>query len=61
MFIILCSTGEVMVGSVRLNETLSDPKVGSSTSVEDTPFVLAHGTSPFGYYDTVSTVPWSEA
>ncbi|KJA28851.1 hypothetical protein HYPSUDRAFT_33246 [Hypholoma sublateritium FD-334 SS-4] len=45
-------TGEVMVGSVRLNETLSDPKVGSSTSVDDTPFVLAHGTSTFGYYDT---------
>lgn len=43
-----------MVGTVRFNEIMSKPELSSSTSLDDTPFVLAHGATPFEFYDTVS-------
>lgn len=43
-----------MKACVNLNDTLTDPESAFSTSADHSPFVRTHGTSLFGYYDTVS-------
>ncbi len=42
-----------MRACVNLNDTLTDPEFAFSTSASHSPFVRTHGTSLFGYYDTV--------